>query len=385
DRLRAHRRAAPDPRDGARVLRRRDRAARPRHGPRRRARPRPDRPARSARLPRRDRLGGLRRARARPPLLRADRRGGRPRLLVDAHGGLRPDLAGVRDRRALRHRSPEARLAAAPVRGRGARVLRPHRAGHRLRRRERLDASRAHRGRLVDHRPEAVDLVGHARRAGADLRPDRSRARPPRPGRLSRPRRRRRLRGHGHPRQARPARRRHRGARPRRRRGLRRRAARRGRRGVQGGDVGARLRPVQRRGRMRGDLPGVGGCLGGVCGGPPPVRPAARRLPAGAGADRRHDRRHRSRAGARMARGLGQGRRPAEHARDLGGQALRHRGLDPLGQRGDPGARGLRLRRRLPRGALPARRPGDHPVRGHLADPEADHRARGDRHRRDDL
>ena len=43
---------------------------------------------------------------------------------------------------------------------------------------------------------------------------------------------------------------------------------------------------------------------------------------------------------------------------------------------GDPGPRRLRLRRRLPGRALPARRPGDDPVRGHLADPEADHRPR---------
>ena len=49
----------------------------------------------------------------------------------------------------------------------------------------------------------------------------------------------------------------------------------------------------------------------------------------------------------------------------------------------DPGPRRRRLRRRPPGRALPARRPGDDPLRGHLADPEADHRPRRDRDRRD--
>ena len=43
---------------------------------------------------------------------------------------------------------------------------------------------------------------------------------------------------------------------------------------------------------------------------------------------------------------------------------------------GDPGARRLGLRGRLPGRALPARRPRDDALRGHVADPEADHRAR---------
>ena len=47
-------------------------------------------------------------------------------------------------------------------------------------------------------------------------------------------------------------------------------------------------------------------------------------------------------------------------------------------QHGDPGPRRLGLRRRLSGRALPARRPGHDAVRGHLADPEADHRARAD-------
>ena len=68
---------------------------------------------------------------------------------------------------------------------------------------------------------------------------------------------------------------------------------------------------------------------------------------------------------------------PAEHHRDLDREALRHRGGGQVRQQRDPGPRRLGLRRRLPGRALPARRPRDDPVRGHLADPEADHRPRG--------
>ena len=45
---------------------------------------------------------------------------------------------------------------------------------------------------------------------------------------------------------------------------------------------------------------------------------------------------------------------------------------------------GCGLRGRLPGRALPARRPGHDPVRGHLADPEADHRPRRDGDQRTD-
>ena len=49
---------------------------------------------------------------------------------------------------------------------------------------------------------------------------------------------------------------------------------------------------------------------------------------------------------------------------------------------GDPGPRRVGLRRRPPRRALLPRRAGDDALRGHLADPEADHRARRDRAQR---
>ena len=78
--------------------------------------------------------------------------------------------------------------------------------------------------------------------------------------------------------------------------------------------------------------------------------------------------------------GAAEGRKEAERDRDLDREAVRDRGGGRVREPGDPGPRRLRLRRRLPGRALPARRPRHHPLRGHLADPEADHRPR--RHRR---
>ena len=57
-----------------------------------------------------------------------------------------------------------------------------------------------------------------------------------------------------------------------------------------------------------------------------------------------------------LARRLAEGHRAAEHHRDLDRKALRHRGRGAQRQPGDPGARRLGLRGRLPGGALPARR-----------------------------
>ena len=53
-----------------------------------------------------------------------------------------------------------------------------------------------------------------------------------------------------------------------------------------------------------------------------------------------------------------------------------------LREHGDPGPRRRRLRRRPPGRALLPRRAGHHPLRGHLADPEAHHRSRGHGHQR---
>ena len=70
---------------------------------------------------------------------------------------------------------------------------------------------------------------------------------------------------------------------------------------------------------------------------------------------------------------------PADHDRDVDRQALRDRGRALVRAPRDPGPRRLGLRRRPPGRALLPRRARDHALRGHLADPEADHRARGDR------
>ena len=107
---------------------------------------------------------------------------------------------------------------------------------------------------------------------------------------LPRPDRQRRLLHPGDPRQARPARLRHRLDRARRGRGRRRRADGRGRRRLQGRDVGARLGPLLGRRRLRRDLRGLRPGLGRLRQGAPAVRRPDRELPAGPGDDRRHDR-----------------------------------------------------------------------------------------------
>ena len=65
--------------------------------------------------------------------------------------------------------------------------------------------------------------------------------------------------------------------------------------------------------------------------------------------------------------------------RDLDREAARDRGGGGVREHRDPGPRRRRLRRRPPGRALLPRRARDDPVRGDLADPEADHRARDDR------
>ena len=179
---------------------------------------------------------GVRRARGRLPDLRPDRRGGRPRRLLRAHRGLGPDLARLLVDRALGHRGAEAGVAAAALHRRGARLLRPDRARHRLGRRQPRHPRDEDRRRLADLRPEAVDLDGQLRQGRADLRPDRSRAGAPRPRLLHGADQDRGVLQLGDPRQARAARLGHGGALAGRRRGRRRDDARRGRRRLQGRD-----------------------------------------------------------------------------------------------------------------------------------------------------
>ena len=119
------------------------------------------------------------------------------------------------------------------------------------------------------------------------------------------------------------------------------------------------------------------------------VRPGAPRLPASdrllparAGDDRRHGRAHRRRADARLSRRRAEGRGQALDDRDLDREVLRHRGGVLVRRPRHPGPRRRRLRRRPPGRALLPRCARDHALRGHLADPEAHHRAGGDRHQR---
>ena len=70
--------------------------------------------------------------------------------------------------------------------------------------------------------------------------------------------------------------------------------------------------------------------------------------------------------------------------RDLDREAVRDRGGVLVGRPRDPGPRRLGLLRRLPGRALLPRRPRDDALRGHVADPEADHRPGDDRHQRAD-
>ena len=75
----------------------------------------------------------------------------------------------------------------APVLRRGVRLLRAHRARHRLRRRQPAHAGDEDRRRLEHLRPEDVDLARQRRRGRADLRPDRPRPQAQGAGRVPRP------------------------------------------------------------------------------------------------------------------------------------------------------------------------------------------------------
>ncbi len=210
DGLPVDRRAALDLRNGARIRRQGDRPTGARERPRRPLRPRAGEQAGRGRLPRRAGRRGVRRPRPRLHRLRADRRAGRPRRLLRPHRRLGADLARRRLDRAVGHRGAEAALAAAALLRRGARLLRPDRARHRLRRRQPAHPRDQDRRRLVDQRPEDVDLARQLLRGGADLRPDRPREEAQGPRLLPRPRRQRGLHHAGDPRQARPALLRHR-------------------------------------------------------------------------------------------------------------------------------------------------------------------------------
>ena len=112
------------------------------------------------------------------------------------------------------------------------------------------------------------------------------------------------------------------------------------------------------------------------------VRQADRELSARAGDARRDARAHRRRPAARLARRRAARPGPPVHDGDLDREAVRDRGGGVVRERGDPGPRRRRLRRRPSGRALVSRRARHDALRGHVADPEAHHRPRADRHRR---
>ena len=142
--------------------------------------------------------------------------------------------------------------------------------------------------------------------------------------------------------------------------------------------------PLLGRRGLRRHLPGLARRVGRLREGARAVRAPDRVVPARAGDDRRHARADRRGAHARLPRRLPEGPGPPVDDRDVDRQALRDRGGAELLAPRDPGPRRLGLRRRPPGRALLPRRARDHALRGHLADPEADHRARGDRDQRAD-
>ena len=241
--------------------------------------------------------------------------------------------APAHDRRAHQRRlhrddGPHRRAALAPaaLQRRVARLLRADRARHRLRRRQPAHAGEEGRRRLGDQRRQDVDLPGQPRQGRADLRPDRPGEEAPRARVL--------------PRRHRPG-----GLPARRSTGRwactartpprsalddvfvpRRRGHRRGRRGLQDRDERAGLRALQRRRRLRRDLPGLRRRVGELRDGAQAVRPPDRVLPARAGDARRDEGQDRRGADARLARRLAEGHRAAEHDRDLDRQVLRDRG-----------------------------------------------------------
>ena len=239
----------------------------------------------------------------------------------------RADLARLLRAPALGNRGAEAALPAEAELRRVARLLRADRARHRLRRGQPADAGEEDRRRLGDQRREDVHLARQPRQGRADLRPDRPGARSTAgsPASWSTPISRASSRRRSTTRWACAA------PTPPRSRSTTCTSPTT----QMLGEIGdgfkvamsvARLGPLQRRRRLRRDLPGVRRRVGQVLQGARAVRPPDRELPARPGDARRHEGRDRRGADARLARRLPQGRGQAEHDRDLDRQAVRHRG-----------------------------------------------------------
>ena len=174
-------------------------------------------------------------------------------------------------------------------------------------------------------RDQRTEDLHHARLlgdVGARLRTYR-RARPPWDHVLRRPDERRRFRGASDQGQARPSRAGHRRALPRRRARPRRCRARRAGRRVQGRDVGARPRPHLARRGLRRHRAGLPRRVDRVHEGAAAVRAQRRELPARAGAARGHRRRDGGGTAPRVAGGGDRRSRRAPHRRGVVREVLR--------------------------------------------------------------
>ena len=285
--------------------------------------------------------------------------------------------------RQVRHRGAEAEVPAQAVLGRVAGLLRPDRARHRLGRRQPEDARPEDRLGLGDQRGEDVDLDGQLRQGRADLRPDRPRARPQGPRVLSGRHRPARLQGADDRAQDGTARLRHR-ARSRSKTSRSQTTTC----SARSATASKSRCPTLDSGRYSVAAGCVGICQGCVeesvnyakereqFGRPIASFQLVQAMIADMVLKTDASRMLVWRAGFLKDQG-----RP-EHAGDLDRQAARHRGVAGVREHRDPGPWRRRLRRRPPGRALLPRRARHDAVRGNLADPEADHRARDDRHQR---
>ena len=159
-------------------------------------------------------------------------------------------------------------------------------------------------------------------------------------------------------------------------------AAGRGGPRLQGRDVRARQRPDLACRRLCRDRAGLPRRIRVVRAGARGVQAPDRRLPARPAAPRRDARRDGGGATADLEGRGARGFRAAVHDRGSSREVVRERGRRPRGERRRPGARRLRLRRRVSGRQVPSRRPRDDALRGHEPDPDPDRRPRPHRRSR---
>ena len=268
----------------------------------------------------------------------------------------------------LRHRGAARALRAAAGERAGDRRLRAHRAGGRLRRGLDPDAGGRRRGRLDDHRREAVDHERQLRGHVPHLRPQRARDRG-RARRLRVPARRRARARDARGGEARPQLVLDRRSRDRGRAGRPRPAAARGGPRLRDRDVDARRRPDRHRRPGARDRAGRVRRRPRLREGAAHLRQADRRAPGDPVQARGHVDGDRRGAAARLPGGLAEGAGRAAHRGGREGEALRLGDGAPPDRRGDPDPRRLRLHEGVPRRALLPRREDHRDLRGDERDP----------------